>query len=227
MHSIILIAAGLSEEEAPLPGVVSEIERCCVTGEMLQCVPRRLVIKDAFSNYDLLKAPGSEFVSVDAYRVLRHRPERMSSWFCDGEHFSKITRKEVREIVLNMRYPNRPWSMYVTTSYKKHGSLWTRVNSGVKRIVRFEQIDVDLSDHGFVMDTWNRIYRERMSGMSRRTIETLRCPIHVLSNHGIVRWMSFYDWALPRITSPVYNFLGYLLPSKEEEVKINNGIRLW
>lgn len=214
MHSVDLIAAALGDTAEPLPGEPVE-GVCCVTGDVTQCIPRKFLLGKSFTNLDLLAAPGSGLVGVAAWRALTHKWERMSSWLCDGESFRKLTRVEVRGIVIAGDYPSL-WIAYATTSYKKHGALRTPVNSGSKRVWLFEMSLVDCSDHARLLSIWERLNLELRSGFSRTVMETLEPNSYVLKEVGFARWRDFERWARPIYHGPLYQFLCYLLPSMEE-----------
>jgi hypothetical protein len=126
-----------------------------------------------------------------------------------------LDRIGVREIVIEEKYP-AVWSGYVTTSYKKHGSLWARVNANGVRFWRFEALDVDCSDHGYLMRVWERLNEELRRGFSRPTLESLACPPFFLKKVGVDKWLELERWARPIAASPLYRFLCYLLPSQKE-----------
>jgi hypothetical protein len=214
MHAIEMIASALTKSDAPFPDNTN-IETCAITGKRTLCIPRNILLKKGFTNEAILKAPLSKWVSVDAYRVLRYRPERSWSWICNGRRFVKLKKKEVRNIVIGQKYP-KVWVGYVTTSYKKHGSLWTRVNSGINRIWRFEALDVDCGDHQRLIDIWYRLNIEIRNGIGKKSMETLTCSAVALRYIGHKRWIDFERWARPISASPLYRFLVYLLPSQKE-----------
>lgn len=212
MHAFSLLAPTVPIE--PLP-VDPQQNICCITGMECACIPRKLGILESFTNQDMFYAPQSAWIGVDAYRVLRYRPERASSWYCNGSTFQKLTRQDVRKLILCGEYDHR-WAGYATTSYKKHGGLWATVNTRPRAVWRFESIDVDCSDHGRVDRMWSSMLEWISAGIGRRMMETLKCPPYWISRIGAATWMAFERWAAPIHLSPLYLFLCYLLPSKEE-----------
>jgi hypothetical protein len=214
MHSVDLIASALGAAAEPLP--CEPVEGvCCVTGSQGPCMGRKHLIGKSFTNLDLLAAPNSDLVGVPAYRALSYKWERMSSWFCDGVEFRKLTRQDVRALVLSGEYEG-PWSGYATTSYKKHGVLRTPVNSSGKRVWLFEMVLADCSDHDRLLLIWERLNRELRSGFSRSVMESLEPNQFTLKEVGYSRWRDFERWARPMCRGPLYQFLCYLLPSMEE-----------
>jgi hypothetical protein len=214
MHSVDLIAASLGKAAEPLP--CEPVEGvCCVTGDVTQCIPRKHLLGKSFTNGDLLASPASGLVGLAAYRAMGYPPERKSSWLCDGVTFRRLTRVEVRDLVIGGSYPDI-WSGYATTSYKKHGALRTPVNSGGKRVWLFEMALVDCSNPVRLLSIWDRLNRELRSGFSRTVMETCEPNSYVLKEVGFARWQTFEQWAKPIYHGPLYQFLCYLLPSIEE-----------
>jgi hypothetical protein len=225
MTAIDLIAAALPPEtppESPAEGV------CCVTGATCPTIARRHAILDSFTGLDLLRAPMSDRVGVAAWRVMTHSvthhdptkkrdlcPLRQSHWICDGRTVEYLDRQGVRKRVLNgVDAPQ--WAGYVTTSYKKHGSLLAPVNAGGRVVWLWETRLVDCSDRAAVADTWARLRAAQDAGIPRPLIEALDIAPGYMAKIGWRVWREFEAWARPRMLSPLYQFLTYLLPSQEE-----------
>jgi hypothetical protein len=216
MHTVNLIASAIrGKEECPVLPEKTERGICCITGEESECVYRSERIGNAFTNLDLLKSPESRMMGVDAYIALGYKWERMSCWLCDGKEFYRIKRVELRDYVLN-GVPFGKWSAYVTTSYKKHGALWTKVNTGSTGIWRFEMNDVDCRDLRKVNVMYNSLNNFLHDGIGRSVLESLDCSPFIIGKIGIIKWMEFDKWARPIFLSPFYQFICYLLPSSEE-----------
>jgi len=213
MMAINLIAAALPPEAPPEPSAVGV---CCVTGETCPTISRKHVVKPSFTNGDLLRAPQSDRAGVAAWRALNYAPERKSSWACDGVTFCKLNRKGVRDQVLSPDVFTRPCAYYATTSYKKHGSLRAPVNPPGRRVWLFEMRLVDCSDMAAVRDTWARLRAAQDAGIPRPLIESLDIAPGYMAKIGWRVWRDFEAWARPRMLSSLYQFLTYLLPSKEE-----------
>ncbi len=217
MHAVDLIAKHVPADELlPLPSA-PRYELCCVVGEHRDCIERRHVIKKSFTAGATLKAPASQWASVQAYHALAYRPERQSSWMVSRDGgFRKLTRVEVRQAALYDPLPDSPWAGYATTSYKKHGSLITPVNTGDRRAWVFEERLADLTDPVRVTDWWDRLNAALRAGIGRSVLETLMCPPFVIKICRPDTWLEFRDWARDKYQSSVYQFLCYLLPSQEE-----------
>lgn len=215
MHAVNLIARSLTETEVPRPTPIGT-GICCVTGQEGPVVRRKDLLGISFTDGALLAAPKSEWASVDAYRALRYKWERMSSWLCDGEQFSRLDRQGVRNAVLHNELPAKPWCGYATTSYKKHGALRAPINNGDKAVWLFEMRLVDCSNRFILFDWWIELNRALRKGFGRAILETLDCPASVMAKVGVAEWIAFEAWAQPKRQSALYAFLCYLLPSQEE-----------
>lgn len=222
MTAIELVAKALTKsvEAEPLPCDPAD-GVCCVTGIEGPAIPRKGLIGASFTDQEALKRPDSKSVSVDAYITLKHKWQRMSSWYCDGERFQRLDRLGVRSLVING--VNAPiWAGYATTSYKKHGALRAAVGGGSKQIWRFEGINVDVSDRERVLEVWRTLNRFLLLGIGRPSLEAGRCAPVAVRIAGVAAAMEFEQWAGPIYRSSIYQFLCYLLPSQEELKSINN-----
>lgn len=205
---------------------------CCVTGETGDCIPRKELFGKSFCDQGVFKAPSSEWVGIDAWEAMSYKWTRMAIWFCDGENFQRIqssttkdeklpsceslTKDQLRSLVFDGNQNGRPWACYVTTSYKKHGTMVTPVNTRPFGIFRFESLTVDCSDNNRVKSIFTRLDSELRAGLWRSIMESLNCPTHLIKDIGIDRWNDFERWAKPIYKSPLYKFLCYILPSQEE-----------
>jgi len=195
---------------------------CCVTGMECQTIRRKDIFSANFTNANLLKAPDSDRIGICAAIVLKYRPER-SSWFANEREFVRFDKNLFRDMFLNGIKNSKYWSIYITTSYKKHGAFFAKVNScsnGNRRkygIWRFEQLDVDASD-GRKNKNWYKIismaYIE--NEISRKVMETLDCPGYIIKKIGIGIWLKFHSWAKDKYQNPLYKLCCYLLPSQED-----------
>jgi hypothetical protein len=191
-------------------------------------IHRKHVIKPSFTNRDLLRAPDSARAGVAAWRAMTYSvphhdptrkrdlcPLRQSHWLCDGRAVEYLDRREVRRLVLD-GVSAATWCGYVTTSYKKHGCLLAPVNSGGRQVWLWETRLVDCSDRVTVVDTWARLRAAQDAGIPRPLIERLDIAPGYMAKIGWRVWRDFEAWARPRMLSPLYQFLTYLLPSQEE-----------
>ena len=158
MHPVNLIASAikLNSDCPELPCDPTD-GICAVTGQNCLCLPRKLLLGKSFTNGDVLAAPASKVVGIDAYIALKYKWERMSSWVCDGKSFDRLKRADIRELVLTADYPDTQYVYYATTSYKKHGALRAPVNQPGSRVWLFETRLVDCSDMSIVVEWWERL----------------------------------------------------------------------
>ena len=215
MHPVNLIARSLPTSDRIPLDVEPVRQRCCLTGQMTDCVPRKAAIGAAFTTQHLFAAPQSDWIGVDAFQALKYRPERTACWWCDGREFRVVKRAEIREIVLNGS-PASPWAMWVTTSYKKHGSLLARVNHGGYGMIAFDELLVDNRKDWITLEWWGIMTTAQRAGIGRTMQESVACPPGLMGKIGLKIWMEFERWARPRAGAPLYKLLCYLLPSQEE-----------
>lgn len=199
----------------PAAELTTRIDRCCITGVVGECVARKEVIQKSNCDQSWFAAPTSMWCSVDAALALSHRPERSSCWWTDGEVFKSIKRLEIRALVLDGS-PFMPWASWVTTSYKKHGSIRARVNHDARGIVAFDELVVDATDGQRVEEWWTILTTAQRAGIWRSMMESVQCPPGLIGKIGLSTWMEFEAWAKPRLRAPLYALLLYLLPSREE-----------
>jgi CRISPR type IV-associated protein Csf1 len=99
-------------------------------------------IKSGFTNLDYLKAPGSPAICPSCAYVFTEPRLRQSSWLVNNEKMVWLKREDVWGVLLGST-PKIPFAMYVTTSWKKHGSFKARVNHDCNRFyVQFEETGV-------------------------------------------------------------------------------------
>lgn len=214
MTALELVSNAIGDQAEALPCAPVD-GLCCFTGQQGPTVPRGKLVTNSFTARDLMRRPDSDRVGLHAWRALRYRPQRMSSWLCVEGQFYKLNRKGVREQIIN-GVDSYPWAGYVTTSYKKHGSLVAPVNSGQSQLWRFEAITVDCSDRDKLAEWWRCLNHWLRAGIARPVLESGRCSPYAIRAAGIEEAMAFDQWAADRWRSPLYQFLCYLLPSQEE-----------
>jgi len=211
--------------------------QCAVTGSMTDCIERKKLLGGSFTTQSTLAFPGSDYVSLNAFYALKYRPERGSSWIVSEKEFKKLSRVEIRPLVL--RHPGfKTWSGYATTSYKKHGSVLSPVNNERRAVWVFETLIVDCSDNEKVNEIYNKLCEYQLKGFGRTIFESCEIPSYLIAKLGLQEWLEFESWARPIFKSNLYQFLCYLLPSqaelkenglqKEPEIKEKKGqIDLW
>jgi len=234
MHPVNLIASSIrsnfkngidiNDDNFQLWSGKTERGICALTGLETDCVERKEAIGKSFTNIDTLACPNSQYVSIDALYGLKYKWCRAGSWFCDGNTFERLDRLGVRRKVFQVEMPEK-WTAYATTSYKKHGELLAKVNTGKQRIWLFEMRLVDCSDMSKVTEWWDILNAALRNGIGRTTMEKCDCPPYLMQKIGLSMWLNFEKWARDRYLSSLYAFLCYLLPS-QEELKNENKTRV-
>jgi len=227
MHCVELFSLAVEIADCdPLPEPVS-VANCAVTGHVCQCVPRDALLGKSFRDQGVLRWPDSGWVSLAVWCAFTYHldrgkkrafyPERQSSWLVVDSYWGArlflLDRQGVRDRVLSSEQAPALWAGYVTTSYKKHGSLYTPINSPGQAIWQWEQTRVDCSDRDLVADTWRVLREAQNAGIPRPCIESLAPYAAQIRKVGVSTWQDFEAWARPRHLSPLYRFLAYLLPS--------------
>lgn len=212
---------------------IPKIGVCCVSGEKTFCIPRKYAIKDTFTNGDLLRAPSSDMVSVEWFQVLgystgEHKyPFRQGNWVVIEDANGNVsilypkTKSEILEIVRHP--PDGIWGAYVTTSYKKHGALWTRLNRNGSNIWTWETNIVDCSDLALVEDIIIPMLDMYSRGASRKALEIVEYDAITAKNITPIEWLLYERKNKTRSKSLIYQFLASLIPAKEKEPKDEGG----
>lgn len=231
MHAVDLIASALSDEQKyPVP-VTPAQGICCVTGAETLTIPRRKLFGSSFMDANLLAAPDSDRVGLNAWYAMqfgetglnedgtrkkrRKKPEMQACWWTDGRVFRVVGKAEIRQMVLQGA-PSTPWAGWVTTSYKKHGALRSPVNTEPFGIWGFDDVRVDCRDIETVRAWWRVLRQAQNDGIGRQAIEAAEMPPALIAKIGVETWFRFERWARVRYQWPLYRFLVYLLPSQAE-----------
>lgn len=204
-----------------------------MTGLRGLCVPRKHGLPSSYTDQAAMAAPHSQWIGVDVYWAFHFTrinpksgkpacPERTSCWWTDGREFRIMARADIRAIILDGS-PSTPWAMWVTTSYKKHGSIRSPVNAPPRGAIGFDELRVDAMDDKKVMEWWEIMTTAQMDGIGRRMQEEVSCPPGLLKKVGLGPWMKFKKWAYIRRNDPLYRLLCYLLPSQEDLKNAQSG----
>jgi len=232
MHAADLIAACLTnEQKEPLPEA-AQPGICCVTGAATETIARKKLLGSTFNDDQFLAVPDSPRVGVNVWYAFmfgvygvdaetgetkkrKKKPEYMACWWTDGETFREMNKARIRELVLRGTTAKH-WAGWVTTSYKKHGSLRSPVNNTPFGNWGFDDLQVRANDKDKVLVMWAKLRDAQKNGIGRTGIETLDIPVPVMAKVGIGFCSEFIAWARLLAQSPLYQFLTYLLPSQEE-----------
>lgn len=216
-HTLNLIAQYIPEsEKVDMSSFkVFPNKQCAITGIYTDCIERKKALSQAFTAQAKLLYNDSDFVSISAFQGLKYRPERAASWIVSEMGFQRLNRVEIRPLVLN-KPQFKTWSGYATTSYKKHGSMLTPVNTNDRAIWVFETLIVDCSDVQKVNGLYHDLLSYLKKGFGRPILESGEVPAFLISKLGVNECMMFERWAKKIINSNLYQFLCYLLPSQAE-----------
>lgn len=114
---------------------------CCLCGAANAKLDRKPFIKEGFTNLDRLMAPESPAICEACAYMFVLPKLRQSSWAATESHMIWLRREDLWDLLWSPPAP--PFALYVTTSYKKHGSFKTRVNHSQKSYyIQFEEIGV-------------------------------------------------------------------------------------
>lgn len=232
MHASDLIASALTEaQKEPLPETAQQ-GICCVTGNLTDTIARKHLLGYTFLDLNLLAAHDSPRIGVNVWYAFKFgdygidketgelkkrkkTPECMACWWCDGQSFIEMTKPKIRDMVLRGTTAKN-WAAWVTTSYKKHGSLRSKVNNQPFGFWGFDDLQVDASDRAKVLIIWKKLRTAQAKGIGRSYMETLDIPVNVMQKLGLILCNDFVLWAHDYYQSPLYQFLLYLLPSQDE-----------
>jgi hypothetical protein len=237
MHTIDLLSAAMESGTASsLHEIPSNIKiekgMCCVTGEYTDTIPRKKILGTSFCDANLFVAPDSNRIGVKVWQVFMFgepspgkkrikKPEMQACWFCDRNRFVEVKKPAIRKIVLK-GVNDKAWACWVTTSYKKHGSLRSPVNKKKFGRIGFDEIIVD-TDTPLRTEIWTKLREAQNIGIGKPALKALDMPIGFIGKIGVKVWLEYKSWALSLYQSSLYKLLWELLPSQAE---LKEGIEL-
>lgn len=124
--------------------------QCCMCGSDKGEMGSKDFLKTSFTNWDVLKSPGSQSICYACAACMNTNALRKSSWIATGTELRYLKRGDVAGAIfgtdvrakdfLPLQIPN---AIYITTSYKKHGSFKTRINHMADKLyIQFEETGV-------------------------------------------------------------------------------------
>ena len=144
---------------APPIEAAEAVGACCLCGAADAKYDRKPFIKEGFTNLDRLMAPNSPAI-CDACAYMFVLPRlRQSSWLATASEMVWLKREDIWDVLWTP--PRPPFAVYVTTSYKKHGSFKTRVNhSHQSYYIQFEETGITFRREQLrrVADTMEMLY---------------------------------------------------------------------
>jgi hypothetical protein len=164
-------------------------------------------------------APDSDLVGINVWYAFKHRPERAGNWFCDGVEFLPLDRQAIRDILHSPRtgkHAPLPWAMYVTSSFKKHGSVVAPCNKGSMRVA-FETQVVDLWATPYKAFDTDLLYWQA-HGIARADLQSGYLNKTTQADPDAVA--NFLALTPGRRHSAAYRLMAYLLPGKDAETEV-------
>lgn len=224
MHTVELFTESIKEHHIELPCEPVKAV-CAITGHETDCIPRKYVISDGFTNQTLLEAGDSPYMSVAAFQSLKFRPQR-SSWVVVKNEsetvFTPLKRAGVRDVLMNefngidFWDGKTIWACYASTTGKKHGALYAPINSGRSAFFAKDAERINCTDTAEVIDWYSRLDRYLRLGIGRKVLESLDGNRFLIKKIGLKLWNEFYSWASDKYRSTLWKFLIFLLPSQAE-----------
>lgn len=116
---------------------------CCVCGATGTLAADKNIIKMGFTDWDYLSQPYTAVCEPCAV-CLTEPKLRRSSFLANPEQVLWLGREDIWDVLFHDKPPlTPPFVMYVTTSWKKHGSIKTRTNNNWESFcVQFEELGV-------------------------------------------------------------------------------------
>lgn len=194
------------ELEEPSRELVPEL--CAVTGvQTFSPVPLKSVFSDTFCDWDLLAAPSSAHVDARIAQILGNGYLRWSSWIWTPGSWRRLTRWELREMVLS-GMPPAPRAIYAAPDMRRHGGLLTHVSS----CIQFGRHRVEPADVEALLSEMIH------SGLEPRWIRHFDPNPGELVNTGkLVEWHRFAKWAEPYRRTIAWDLALFLLSAKPGE----------
>lgn len=226
MHACHLIASAIGRQSTINIPCEPVYNVCAVTGSYGPCIPKKLVIPPSNCDRFLFAAPQSNYVHINVFASWSFSevkngkkrgtyPERQSCWWCDGKEFKTVDKEFIRDVALNGS-PSETWSMWVTTKYKKHGSIRSKVNHCARGCFGFDDDTIDCSDKSSVATAWEILREAQDAGVPRSVMYSLDASPSLIGKIGWRRWIRLESWARPMLHSGNYRFMIYILPSMKE-----------
>ena len=118
--------------------------RCCLCGIHEGVYDRKRSIKTGFTDFAYLKAPESQAICPACASVFTEPLLKRKSWIVFPDRIEYLPRDVLWTLLFGWRSDETPFAIYITTSWKKHGSFKTRINySWTKYYVQFEQVGLE------------------------------------------------------------------------------------
>lgn len=192
--------------------------RCAVCGsEISEGVPLKKVVSDAFTNWDVLADATETHACKACAYCIRDRRTRQSCYVATKDSLVFFKRDDIEKYLFDP--PEPPFVLFVTASYKKHGSFRAHVNQSRKLFyVQFEDRSVLFSPSKY-KDVFNVM--KRMYATFNKTEEIGKGEYiqRRVQEYGIAAWKRDESTIAQYRGSMVFELLLYALNKPEEGLK--------
>ena len=104
---------------------------CAVCGkDISEGVPIKKVVSDAFMDWNAIADMTASHVCAACTFCIKERKTRQSQYIATGSKLIWFKRDDIEKHLFNP--PDVPFVLFITASYKKHGSFKARVNTSPK-----------------------------------------------------------------------------------------------
>lgn len=211
---LIHVAAGLPSVEnlEPTDG------NCVVCGRNIsEGVPLKKVVSDAFTNWDVMNDLSSTHVCKACTWCIKNRKTRQSCYVATKDELVFFKRDEIEKYLFDP--PETPFVLFVTKSFKKHGSFRAHVNKSRKLFyVQLEDRSILFSPSKYreLYDLMKRMYVvfNKMDEIGRGEYIQKR-----VRDYGLDAWNRDESIIAQHRGSMAFELLLYALNKPEEALK--------
>jgi hypothetical protein len=216
-----MIPTHLIHQGAGLPDVenLGDIDSTCVVCgcEISEGVPIKKVVSDAFTNWDVLADATKTHVCKACTWCIKNRKTRQSCYVATDDNLVFFKRDDIEKYMFDP--PETPFVLFVTASYKKHGSFRAHVNQSRKLFyVQFEDRSILFSPSKYrdLFDLMKRMYATFNKTEEIGKGEYIQ---HRVQEYGIDAWKRDESIIAQHRGSMVFELLLYALNKPEETLK--------
>jgi len=206
-------------------------DTCCFCGIREGNIPAKKIFSSSYTNFDLLRNKSSKTLCECCVVVMKTLSFRQSSWIANVKGITLFKRDEAAKILFSEK--EIPFSIYITTSFKKLGQLkaTTSHNSNVFN-VQFEEIQL-LFDVEKLRETWEivRLFysipekeQEKKNPCSFFTKEEMRTgnyKFNRIRNFGLPEWREKEKTLKKKRGSSAFELLLYIVNQENHKKKEN------
>jgi len=202
----------------PVENLVSVESICAVCGHAItEGVPIKKVVSDAFTNWDILADATATHVCEACTWCIKNRKTRQSCYVATAKELIFFKRDKIEQYLFDP--PGPPFVIFVTKSFKKHGSFRAAVNMSPKLFyVQLEDRQILFSPNKYrdLFDLMKKMYVtfNKMEEIGKGNYIQKR-----VREYGIEAWQRDEAILKPRRGSAVFELLLYALNKPEEALK--------